>query len=114
MELTVSHEPGYVLAGTQGAIDDSAGELFREYLHPLVGQSGTKLVLDLSKSNFMTSPGLGQLVSLVVHANTSSSQVVLAACSPFLSVVFDRSKLNTFFTMADTVAEAVRLLNVPY
>jgi anti-anti-sigma factor len=114
MELTVSHEAGYVLACTQGAIDESASELFREYLHPLIGQSGTKLVLDLSKSNFMSSPGLGQLVSLVVHANTNSSQVVLAACSPFLSVLFDRSKLNTFFTMAKTVAEALGLLNVPH
>ncbi len=110
MELTVSHESGYVLASTMGAIDDSAGELFREYLHPLIGQRGTRLVLDLSKSNFVTSPGLGQLVSLVVHANTNSSQVVLAAPTPFLSVVFDRSKLRTFFTLADTVAEAIRLL----
>jgi anti-anti-sigma factor len=107
MELTVSHESGYVLACTKGSIDQSAGELFREYLYPLVGQSGTKLVLDLSKSGFVTSPGLGQLVSLVVHANTNSSQVVLAACAPFLRVVFDRSKLNTFLTLSDTVAQAL-------
>jgi anti-anti-sigma factor len=113
MELTVSHEAGYVLACTVGPIDNTAGELFREYLHPLVGQPGTKVVLDLSKSNLVTSAGLGQLVSLVVHANTSSSQVVFAAVTPFLSVVFDRSKLNAFFTSADTVAEAVEALKVP-
>lgn len=113
MELTVSHEAGYVLASTVGPIDDSAGELFREYLHPLVGQRGAKLVLDLSKSNYITSSGLGELMSLVVHANTSSSQVVLAAATPFLSVVFDRSKVNLFFTVVGTVAEAVQALEVP-
>ena len=37
MELTVSHEPGCVVASTMDSIDDSAGDLFREYLHPLVG-----------------------------------------------------------------------------
>ena len=108
MELKVSHEPGYVLASTTGSVDDSAAELFREYLHPLVGQSGTKLVIDLSGSNFITSPGLGQLVSLVVHANTSSSRIVLAGSTPFVSVVFNRSKLTQFFELAGSASDAIR------
>jgi len=110
MELKVSHEEGYVLAATTGPIDDSARELFGEYLHPLVGQSGTRVVLDLSRSNFITSNGIGQLVSVVTHANTKDSRVVLAACSPFICVVLARCKLNKFFEMADTVPDAVRLL----
>jgi len=110
MELRVSHESGYVLASTEGPIDDSADALFQEYLHPLIGQKGTRLVVDLSKSNFITSKGLGHLVSLVVHANMNSGKVVLAACSPFISVVLDRSKLTTFLTVAATVPDAIRLL----
>ncbi len=110
MELKVSHESGYVLATTEGSIDDSAEALFHEYLHPLVGQKGTKLVLDLSKSNFITSKGLGQLVSLAAHANMNSSKVVVAACTAFVSVVFDRSKLNLFLTIAATVPDAIRLV----
>ena len=47
---------------------------------------------------------------LVVQANTNSSQVVLTACSPFVSVVFERSRLTTFFALADTNAEAIQLL----
>jgi len=110
MELNLSHEEGYVLAATSGPIDDTAKELFREYLHPLVGQSGTKVVLDLSRSNFITSTGIGQLVSVVAHANTNGSRIVLAACAPFVSVVLDRCKLNRFLEMAGGVPEAVRLL----
>jgi len=71
MELRVSHEEGYVLAATIGFVDDDARELFRESLHPLVGQSGTNVVLDLSRSNHITSDGIGQLISVVTHANTS-------------------------------------------
>ena len=44
----------------------------------------------------------------MTHANTSSSRVVLAACSPFLSVVLHRSKLDHFFEITETVAEAVK------
>ena len=108
MELQVSHEAGYVLASTSGPIDGSAGELFREYLHPLVGQSGTRLVLDLSKSDRINSAGIGELVQLVTHANTNSSRVLLAACSPFVSIVLNRSGLDRFFDTADSLPEAIQ------
>ena len=107
MQLDVSHEDGYILARTSGPVDDSAGELFRQYLHPLVGQRGTKVVLDLSKSERINSLGLGQLAILVANANTNSSRVVLAACTPFVSIVLDRSKLDAFFQTAASVSEAV-------
>ena len=108
MELQVSLEDGYVLAATSGPIDDSAGELFRQYLHHLVGQSGTKLVLDLSGSDRINSAGIGQLVMLVINANTNSSRVLLAACPSFLSIVFDRSGFTRFFELAASVPEAIR------
>ena len=110
MELKLSHEEGYVLAATTGVVDDAARELFRESLHPLVGQNGTNVVLDLSQSNFINSSGIGQLVSLVTHANSSGSRVVLAACTPFISEVLKRCKLNRFFEIADSVPGAIRLV----
>ena len=81
MDLTISHEPGYVLACTAGAIDESAESQFRNLLFPLVGQAGTQLILDLSQSPRISSRGVGLLVGLVAHANTHSSRVVLAACT---------------------------------
>ncbi len=110
MELKTSHEEGYVLAATLGTFDETAREPFRKSLHPLVGRSGTNVVLDLSQSNHITSEGIGQLVSLVTHANASGSRVVLAACSPFISEVLKHCKLNTFFEIADSVPSAIRLV----
>jgi len=34
----------------------------------------------------------------------------LAACSPFIAMVLDRSKLNRFFEIADSVPDAIRRL----
>ena len=107
MELELSHEDGYVLAQVTGPINDEAGELFREYLHPLVGQTGTKVVMEMSKVNRINSCGIAHLVSLVSHANTNSSRVVLAACSSFVSIVFGRTKLDRFFDAAQDISEAV-------
>ena len=111
MELTLSHEQGYVLAETRGPIDDSAGELFREHLHPLVGQRGTRLIVDLSDSERINSIGIGLLVKLVTDANTHGSRVVLAAAAPFVSSVFGVTRLNRFFDLAETRAAALAALD---
>jgi anti-anti-sigma factor len=109
MELTVSHEQGYVLACTSGPIDESASEPLREYLHPLVAQKGTRLILDLSDSPRITSAGIGQLVKLVSDANSHASRVVLARVPPFIGEVLSVTRLNRFFDLAETVSEAVTL-----
>jgi len=106
MELDISHEQGYILASTAGAIDDSATEPFAEHLRPLVGRPGARVVIDLSGSNLITSRGLGQLVALVAHANMNGSRIVLAAPSLFVAAVFERSRLTTYFQIVDSVAEA--------
>ena len=108
MDLTVSRKEDYVLAATTGRIDDSADGLFRERLFSLLAQTGTNVVLDLSQSKFISSHGIGYLVSLAAHANTNSSRVILAACSPFVSIVLTRCKLDRFFETADSVDAAVR------
>jgi anti-anti-sigma factor len=111
VELELSHEEGYVLAATAGRIDDSTDELFKERLHPLVCQRGTKVILDLSQSKLITSRGIGSLVSLVVHANASGSRVVLAACTPFVATVLETSKLNKFFDITASTSEALSLFS---
>jgi anti-anti-sigma factor len=113
MELELSHENGYVLVSTRGRIDDAIESILKEQLHPLVGQRGTRIVLDLSQSNYITSRGIGSLVSLVVHANASGSRVIIAACSPFITKVLETAKLNKFFEMTPTVSEAISLLMIP-
>ena len=106
MKLKLFPEEGYVLAATVGNLDETAKQPFRESLHPLVGQSGTKVVLDLSQSDFSNSSGIAQLISLVTHATACGSRVILAACSPFVLEVLDRCTLDTFFEMADSVPDA--------
>jgi anti-anti-sigma factor len=110
MELKLSHEDGYVLAEVIGPVDDSSEQLFREYLHPLVGQHGTKVVMNLAGANMITSKGIGQLVTLVANANTNGSRVILASCTPFVTIVLERCKLTKYFDMADSVSAAVSAL----
>jgi|GEM_PF-1161701 len=110
MNLTIESHSGYKLAKTEGYIDESAREVFRDALHPIVGERNARLIIDLSGSTRINSSGLGHLITLVVHANTNSSRVILCCVPPFLSMVFETSKLNTYFDIAKTVDDAVASL----
>jgi anti-anti-sigma factor len=112
VELQVTHEASYVLAQTRGPIDHEAEGLFREHLHPLAGQKGTLLILDLSQSDFITSEGVGQIVVLVAHANAQSSRVIVAGCTSFVRTVIDRCKLDKYLETADSAADAIRMHQV--
>lgn len=107
MDLVIFHEHSYVLAKTSGHVDDSAAELFRTHLHPIVGARGANVILDLSGSPRINSAGIARLVLLVTDANTNGSRVVLAAPSPFVTGVLRISHLDRFFTLTESVSEAV-------
>lgn len=110
MELAITHHPGYVLAKLDGPLDENARTQFREQLHPIVGRSGARLILDLSGTPRINSPGIGNLVALVADANTQGSRVVLCALTPFVAGVMSVTKLDQFFEMAGSVEEAVAKL----
>lgn len=111
MQLTITHSDGYVLARTEGPLDDSTRTAFRDQLHPLVRRDGARMILDLSGSQRISSPGLSSLVALVADANTQSARVILCGLSPFVAGVMAVTKLDRYFEIqpnADAAAGALQ------
>lgn len=109
MELTFVPNDGYVLARTNGPIDDSAREVILKELHPVVAVRETRLILDLAGSPRINSQGISSLVTLVAHANTGNSRVILCNLQPFVATVISVTKLDKFFTIAASLEAAVGL-----
>jgi len=107
MEVTISSRDGFTIAATKGVLDDSAKEPFREKLHPLVGVKGTKLIVDLSGSQRVSSPGIGNMVALNADANTNSSHVVFCNLQPYVKMVISVTKLDKFFNITADLDTAV-------
>lgn len=110
MELKIRQEDGYVVASTVGSIDALADQPFRDKLHPVIRERGTKLILDVVGSNFLSSAGISSIVLLVTDANTCGSRVVLANPSPFVANVLSVTKLDKFLTVAPSIEDAVKLM----
>jgi anti-anti-sigma regulatory factor len=92
VELTVTRHEGYALARISGPLDESARPAFREQLHPLIAERGTRLIVDLSSSQRINSPGIGNLVALVADANTNDSKVIFAAPTAFIPISTSRRR----------------------
>ena len=108
MNLTIKRHDDFVIASTEGSIDNSADDLFRDQLHPLVRESGTKLILDVANSRFLSSAGISAIVLLVTDANTCGSRVVFAAPSKFIANILAVTQLDAFLTVAASVDEAMK------
>ncbi len=110
LEISMSSKDGITVATTKGNLDESAREAFREKLHPLVGQKGTQLIVDLSGSERVNSAGIGNLVALTADANTNDSRVVFCNMKPYVSMVISVTKLDKYFLLAKDVDAAVNAL----
>lgn len=111
MELSLSTRDGITVASIKGVLDETAREPFREKLHPIVGQKGSRLVVDLAGSPRVNSPGIGNMVALTADANTNDSRVVFCNIQPYVSMVISVTKLDKFFNIVSDLDAAVAWCN---
>ncbi len=70
-----------------------------------------KVVLDLSSVDYINSNGLNNLISILTKTRTRGGDVVLCNINEKIEKLLLITKLNTVFTTAESVEEAVALLN---
>ena len=111
MDITVTPQDGHVLVKLFGPMGEESRELFREQLHPRIGENGERFLIDLAEVQRINSPGVGSLVALAADANTHGGRVILCSPSSFVTVVLNVTRLNTFFEIAESVEEGRKRLS---
>jgi len=92
----------------QGEVDVSNCELVKQAAAALLAENVTRLVVDLSGTEYLDSAGLGILVGLLKRVNESALTLVIAGARPQVKRVFVITKLNQVFTMRDDLASALQ------
>jgi anti-anti-sigma factor len=107
MEIGVEQSrPGVHLVTFRGELDTAQGEAVREKLHPLVGERGSAIIIDLSKVPTMDSAGLNHLIGVATHARLSGSRVILVSPTPFVAGLFEMTKLDTWIEVSPNLRDA--------
>jgi anti-sigma B factor antagonist len=110
MHLESSDENGISTARLEGSLDGKTAPEVREQLRPLLA-ANTKLILDFTKVDYLSSAGLRLLLLLYRELLARNGKLVLIGVSEDIRTVMSHTGFLNFFTLAGTEAEAVQALS---
>jgi len=108
MSFTVSRQGDITLVDVEGQlIVGNRQELKQRVLEELEKGEQT-FVIDFSNTGYIDSSGLGVLVSLSKKIREHGGELRLAGLNEDLRTLFELTKLDTLFVIADSRAEALQ------
>jgi anti-sigma B factor antagonist len=108
MKLSDRRENEITILELKGNImGDQDGTLFYDKLQDLIKQNRKKVLLDLSKVDWINSRGLGILISGLTTMRHHDGELKLAAVAEKVKSLLTLTRLITAFESYDTVEEAI-------
>lgn len=108
MKLTSREESGVIILEPKGKIMGGPdATLLHDQLHEYIGQNKKKIVIDLSKVEWMNSTGLGILISGLTTLRNNGGELKLARVTEKIESLLTITKLITVFESFDTVEDAI-------
>lgn len=105
LDIQLDQTPARTLVRLTGEINLRTSPNLRAKLLAALDHISQKMIVDLSGVPYMDSSGVGTLVELKRNVDRRKKALVLAAINPRVRGVFEISKLDKFFTIADSVAD---------
>jgi anti-sigma B factor antagonist len=107
MEIVSSEKEGVLIGQIDAkALDASNARAFKEAIKPLLTQDA-KLVLDLSKVEFIDSSGLGALVWCLRQAHTTGGDIKLSSLRKPARALFELVRMHRVFEVFNSPDEAI-------
>jgi anti-sigma B factor antagonist len=110
MNLETSEENGIATVRLEGSLDGKTAPEVREQLRPLLATE-SKLILDLTKVDYLSSAGLRLLLLLYRELSAKKGKLALLGVSEDIRTVMSHTGFLNFFTLAATEAEAVEAVS---
>lgn len=93
-----------------GQLIDSNRHKLKERIVELLAQGERKIVIDFSSCGYIDSSGCGVLVSISKKIRDAGGEIVLAGLNEDLRTLFELTKMDILFVIADNAERAVQHL----
>ncbi|MGB3278776.1 MAG: STAS domain-containing protein [Pseudorhodobacter sp.] len=108
MNLTAeAHDDLLVVTVDENRIDAAGAIQFKERMREVSQDSSGRVLLDLSKVEFLDSSGLGAVVG-VMKLLGAGRKLELAGLTPTVAKVFRLTRMDTVFTIHPTLPDGLR------
>ena len=109
MKLSDYEKDGIAVLEPKGKIMGGPdATMLHEKLHDLIDQDKKKVIIDLSKVEWMNSTGLGILISGLTTLKNNEGELKLANVTDKIQSLLTITKLVTVFEAYDSVEDAIK------
>lgn len=108
-----SPQTGITAVRPQGTLDMNSVPAFRQTLEAEVQQAGRGLIVVLAEVTFMDSSGLAVLIEGLKWSRARALPYVLTHLTPAVQMVIELARLEHFFSIAESVEDAVAQITRP-
>ena len=114
MQVTAVRHADVLVVAVTGRIDYMNAEEFKSALQPHLANcvaGGDKVVLDLSRLEYVSSAGLRVLMIAAKDVRPRKGRLVAVALQPVVREIFEISRFTLVFDVFDSVQDALRALS---
>jgi len=104
--INVNTDETFINVQISGELQAGDADDVTETLFEHVAEPGAKVLLDLQHLESIDSSGLNAMIQVVTRARLGHGRVILVNPQPLVAGVFDVTRLNTWFEICHTLAEA--------
>jgi len=109
--FNIEKKPTHAVIHLKGMMmDKSHSSPMLTEVDTLVKNGTNRFVVNLADMDYMNSSGLNTLVNILTKSRTKGGEVVIANVSEKVKQLFLITKLNTLFTITDSIGEAEKNL----
>ena len=107
MKSEVIQKNGWTVLAVQGRIDTATSPGFEKAVAEQLATELSKLALDLSEVDYISSSGLRVLLSTLKKLHAGGGKLVLVNPQPYVMEVLDVSGFSGIFTIVDELPESI-------
>lgn len=109
LEVALENASGGAIVRLQGDITADSVDRMRQGIAKALAQRPQRLVIDLTGTSFLSSPGLAVMVQAMQLSQRAGATLVLAGANERVHGIFEISRLTDVFRMTTSVEEALKV-----
>ena len=107
MDLKEEQSDGVTILQVMGRIDSTTAPVLRYRLTAMLGSAESRVVVELSRLEYISSAGFRVLLLAAKHADQTTSKLVLCGVSGKVRQLFDLGGFLDLFTIAPTREDGI-------
>lgn len=110
MDVTLRKKDDVNVLDLSGRMDINASDVINKYIDQILEENGKLILLNFSQIDFVSSPGLVILVSILKKVRKLQGKIVLCNLQSYVREVFEVTQLTKVFEVYESEEEALNKL----